>query len=81
MDNETTDRVVYWLSPLGDEDDFGQPYGTAPGSVMYDAKTRLGPRANMTEASFQVFGFGVLGTGVGQRYVKQLDGRWLKVGG
>lgn len=73
----TQKQPVYWLSPLGTEDDFGQPYGT----VMYDGKTRMGPWANMTETSWTVFGIGRLGTGLGQKYVKQADGAWLKVEG
>jgi hypothetical protein len=70
-------KQVYWLSPLGDTDDFGVPYK----DVMYDAKTRMGPWANMTEESFKQHGYGKLGLGVGQKYAKQTDGRWLKVAG
>jgi hypothetical protein len=67
----------YWLSPLSDTDDFGVPYT----AVMYDAKTRMGPWANMTEESFKQHGYGKLGLGLGQKYAKQADGRWLKVAG
>ena len=68
---------VYWLSPLGGFDDFDRPYK----NVMYDAKTKFGPWANMTEESFREHGYGVLGLGKGQKYEKQSDGRWLKVEG
>lgn len=68
---------VYWLSPLGDEDDFGLPFKT----VMYDGKTQMGPWANMSETSWKLHGVGILGTGYGQKYKKQADGRWLKVEG
>jgi hypothetical protein len=73
----TEKKPVYWLSPLNAEDDFGVQYGT----IMYDAKTIHGPWANMSEISFQRHGFGRLGTGYGQKYEKQPDGRWLKVEG
>jgi hypothetical protein len=35
--------------------------------TMYDAKTRMGPWANMCRACFEVYGVG-LGTGLGQKY-------------
>lgn len=68
---------VYWLSPLGDKDDFGVPFG----NVMYDAKTKQGPWANMSQASFIAHGVGRLGLGLGQKYLRQSNGRWLKVEG
>jgi hypothetical protein len=71
------DNAVYWISPLGPRDDFGMPYG----DVMYDAKIKTGPWANMAEQSWHVFGSGKLGTGYGQKYKKQADSRWLKVDG
>jgi hypothetical protein len=70
-------KQVYWLSPLGDRDDFGQKYK----NTMIDGKTIMGPWANMTLESFRKYGTGRLGTGFGQRYAKQEDGRWLKVEG
>lgn len=68
---------VYWLSPLGDTDDFGVPYE----NIMYDAKTKQGPWANMTPSSFHLETDGRLGLGLGQKYEKQADGRWLKTEG
>ena len=68
---------VYWLSPLDSVDDFGRRYK----DVMYDAKTKMLCWANMTEESFKEHGYGKLGLGKGQKYEKQLDGRWLKVEG
>ena len=69
---------LYWAGPIGEFDDFGKPYG----DVMYDAKTRFnGMWANMNEDSFKAHSFGKLGTGWGQKYAKQADGRWLKVEG
>lgn len=70
-------QKVYWITPLGSADDFGIPFD----KVMYDAKTRMGPWANMAPSSFRTYGLGRLGTGFGQKYEKQADGRWLKVEG
>ncbi len=63
---------VYWLSPLGSVDDFGHPYV----DEMIDGKTQFGPWANMTPENWEIFG-----AGLGQRYQRQPDGRWLKVEG
>lgn len=72
-------KQVFWCGPLGDTDDFGRPYGTE----MIDGKTRHGPWANMSAESWKIESGtgGRLGTGFGQRYEKQADGRWLKVEG
>jgi hypothetical protein len=67
----------YWLGSLGEKDDFDMPYK----DVMIDGATRMGPWANMTEESFKVYGTGKLGLGFGQKYVKQENGKWLKVEG
>ena len=72
---------TYWLSPLGGFDDFDSPYDLHIGGVMYDAKTKHGPWANMTEASWNVHGVGKLGPSLGQKYERQADGRLLKVAG
>lgn len=72
-------RRVYWCSPLGVKDDFGDRYT----DQMIDGRTSLGPWANMTPASWAKHGGtgGRFGPGLGQRYEKQSDGRWLKVEG
>ncbi len=68
----------YWLGTLPEKDDFGDPYK----GVMIDGKTRMGPWANMTEASWAKYGIGRLGQGYGQKYVKEdATGKWLKVEG
>ena len=72
-----TKRPTYWVGRLGERDDFGSPYG----DTMYDGKTTHGPWANMSEASWRQHGVGRLGTGLGQKYRKQADGKWLKVEG
>lgn len=68
---------VYWLGKLTKFDDFGLPYK----DIMIDGRTIRGPWANMTEQSWRVHGVGRLGTGYGQKYKKQADGRWLKIEG
>jgi hypothetical protein len=67
---------TFWHG-LNTVDDFGVPYK----SVMIDGKTRMGPWACMTEESWAVYGVGRLGTGLGQKYERQADGRWLKTEG
>ncbi len=71
------EQMRYWTGPLGDKDDFDDPYR----DVMYDGKTKMGPWANMTAASWEKYGVGCTGTGFAQKYAKQPDGRWLKVEG
>lgn len=69
---------VYWLSPLGGFDDFGQPYK----GEMFDAKTKFGPWACMTRESWlENRASPILGTGYGQYYVEQENGKWLKMEG
>lgn len=47
--------------------------------VMYDSNTRLG-WGNICQECFEDYGTG-LGTGRGQKYERQADGRWLKMEG
>ena len=63
------------------QDDFGQPFTGKEGEVVYDAKTKGGPWAMMTETSFQMFGHGRLGLGLGQKYVRNAAGELHKVEG
>jgi hypothetical protein len=63
------------------QDDFEQPFTKLEDEVVYDAKTRLGPWATMTEASWKVFGIGRLGLGLGQKYVRNAAGQLHKVAG
>lgn len=67
----------YWMSPVGDRDDFNVKIE----DTIYDAKTVMGPWALMTPTSFRRYSTGRLGTGYGQKYERQSDGRWLKVEG
>jgi hypothetical protein len=50
------------------------------GDTFIDGATSRGPWYLMHPACHDLFGRG-LGTGLGQQYAKQADGRWLKVGG
>lgn len=70
-------EAVYWLSPVDKNDDFGDTIK----DVMIDGKTKQGPWGLMTPASWAKHGVGKLGTGYGQKYQKQTDGKWLKVEG
>lgn len=67
---------VYWLSPVGDKDDFGREID----DTIIDGRTVMGPWALMTPSSHRHYGCG-LGLGKGQKYEKQDDGKWLKVEG
>jgi hypothetical protein len=71
--------VVYWVGYLDEYDDFGDMFT----DEMIDGKTKMNPWswAKMTPASWKKYGVGRLGTGYGQRYKKQPDGKWLKVEG
>lgn len=71
-------KPVYWMgSTINDLDDFGRPIT----DTFYDGKTITGQWAIMSPLSWQIHGMAKIGVGLGQRYKKQKDGRWLKVGG
>lgn len=68
---------VYWLSPVDAFDDFGDIIT----DEIIDGKTVMGPWGLMTPKSWKKYGVGRLGSGLGQRYKKQKDGKWLKIEG
>lgn len=70
---------VYWLSDVPDRDPWGSPIG----DHFYDAPTRYHGWAILSEESWKNHGsyHPQLGTGKGQRYDRQPDGRWKKTGG
>lgn len=72
-----TAQSKYWIGDVGPKDDFGANID----KVFYDGRTRQGPWAIMCVKSWRAYGVGKTGTGYGQRYEKQEDGRWLKVEG
>jgi hypothetical protein len=65
------------MGPVGPKDDFGNDIK----DEIIDGRTKRGPWALMSPASWKINGIGRLGTGFGQRYRKLGDGRWLKVEG
>lgn len=73
-------KPVYWVNSPGAMLDVCDMCKGSFGSVMYDARTRTGQWGNLCQACFRRYGSG-LGTGKGQMYTKQADGRWLKTGG
>ncbi len=68
---------VYWTGPAPTECDICNAPIT---DTFIDGKTIMGAWANMCENCHDTKGCG-LGTGRGQRFVKQTDSRWLKTEG
>ena len=61
-------------------DDFDEKFTNEPGEVVYDAATMNGPWATMTQKSYNLYARpGGLGTGKGQKYVRQENGELHKV--
>ena len=51
-------------------------------NTFYDMKTQGGPWGSLCPyCAMHGIGVGMLGTGSGQKYEKQGDGKWLKTGG
>ena len=69
-------KKVYWLSPVKNCDICNTPL---VGKIV-DGKTRMGPWALMCVSCHELDGCG-LGLGLGQKYEKQPDGKWLKIAG
>jgi hypothetical protein len=68
----------YWIGPVPAHDDFGRPIG----NEFVDGRSVAGPWGTFTPASWDWSGCRrPLGPGVGQRYRRQPNGRWLKVEG
>jgi hypothetical protein len=63
------------------KDDFGVRFSRKPGEIVYDAKTKMGPWATMTQASWVRYGTGKLGLGLGQKYRRTTNGELHKVEG
>jgi hypothetical protein len=72
-----TSSPKYWMGTISAKDDFGMPIST----IMIDGKTTSWPWARMNPQSWALHGVGKLGTGYGQKYQKQSDGKWLKIEG
>lgn len=71
-------KQVFWVGVISHCDVCRTPFD----KVFYDAKTVGGPWACMCP-SCQTLGPGIgkTGQGLGQKYEKQEDGRWLKTEG
>lgn len=71
---------VYWVGKVPLTDDFGNTIITEfVDGKMVHPKFK-GQWAILTPTAYAVLGSG-FGTGLGQRYRQQADGRWLKVEG
>jgi hypothetical protein len=66
----------YWTGDVGPKDDVGDTIE----DVFIDGATTLGPWAIMTPKTHRRIGKGI-GQGLGQKYKRQPDGKWLKVEG
>jgi len=55
-------------------DDFGVMFTHREGKIVYDAKTKAGPCAMMTQTSYDIWAIGSLGLGLGQKYVRNAAG-------
>jgi hypothetical protein len=71
----------YLSAERQDHDDFGAAFTKSIGEIVYDAKTIHGPWAMMTQASYDSNGMGTLGTGYGQKYMRDEHGHLNKVEG
>ena len=71
----------YFSAERATHDDFAYPFTGKEGEVVYDAKTKGGPWAMMSETAYKIFGAGKLGTGYGQKYVRNAAGELHKVKG
>ena len=69
-------KEVYYIDPPKTCD----VCNDAIGNVFYDCATRLGGWANCCEPCFKKYGRGT-GTGLGQQFKRQRDGRFLKTKG
>lgn len=77
----SAEPVRYVSAERMTHDDFGQPFTKKEGELVYDAKTKQGPWATMTEASYRLYSTGKLGLGHGQCYKRQANGQLHKIEG
>lgn len=73
--------VRYLSAEVMQADDFGVPFTGQYGEIVYDAKTKHGPWATMTQRSYEAQGAGQLGLGLGQMFVRNREGQLIKVAG
>ena len=72
------DKAKYWIGDAPAVCDLRREHKIT--DTFIDGNTVYGSWANMCPACHRQYGRG-LGTGAGQSYTKQTDGRWLKVAG
>ena len=71
------EKPKYWMGGVPTKDDFNYTIH----EFFVDGKTVMGGRWGiMSPAAHAIYGMGT-GTGRGQMYQKQPDGRWLKIAG
>jgi len=70
----------YWMGDAPTQCDLNLHHSHAITTAFVDGKTKMGPWGNMCLTCHRRVGVG-LGTGKGQKYEKQDDGKWLKVAG
>jgi hypothetical protein len=75
----TTNRPHYWMGPVPCKCDVcNQGFST----TFFDCKTKFGGRwGNLCPTCRELHGPAQLGTGYGQRYDLQADGRYMKTEG
>lgn len=69
-------KAVYYTGAPDKCDTCDKPFG----NIMYDAAIPGSSWGNMCKSCFKMYGCST-GTGLGQEYTKQADGRWLKTAG
>lgn len=69
-------NAIVWIGDVPEIDDFGWPIQ----DEFIDGATRKGPWAIMSPVAHHIEGVG-LGIGKGQRFVRDMRGRWVKVEG
>jgi hypothetical protein len=74
----TLSKPRYWIGDVGPTDDYGMPVHD---EFIDGVSAMSGKWAIMNPHTWRLHGVGKLGTGYGQRYKKQADGKWLKVEG
>jgi hypothetical protein len=73
-------RQVFWQGAADKCEFCEKPIAQEVGTKIVDGRTRDGPWALMDMACHKLHGVGT-GTGHGQVYQRQTDGRWLKIEG
>lgn len=76
MASASSAKPKYWIGTIENCDNCGG----ALNNLMYDAAVPRAGWGNLCKGCFTVLGC-TLGTGHGQKYEKQADGKWLKTDG